>query len=161
MEARGNANLGNQDKYQVDLEKVNRAFAKVGATNKLLNAPTEEEFRYLCRRQLSVLQWQLRELYKIMLDEELLLCKDEFETMGTGRRVYTSSGHLKDRMNQNAEIAEKVFANWAKRIGVSHLYAESLGADASEVHDVLHRVYNNSSGLNVYERFDKLLRSLV
>ena len=151
--------LGNTPQmFQVDMDKISRAFAKLGARAKLYNAPTETEYKYLTRKGLTVLQWRLRELYKLMFDEELAIRRTESELLG-GKQVQ-HVGSLRTRMNNNYEVAEEVFAHWASRLGINHLYAESLCADPSNCHEILHRNYHNSSGILIYDRFDRLLKRL-
>ena len=143
--------------YQVDFEKVKSAFKKSGLLNKLWEVPTAEEYEHLCNKGLTVLQWRLCGLYKKMFADELTLCKEEYEENGYGRKVKVTGLSFKEKMLQNPEIAEEVFAHWSSRIGVNHLYSLTLGDD---VHQLTRRSFVNSSGLSVYQRFRNLLMIL-
>ncbi len=168
MDARYELEMVSQDQqseenegYEIDYNKVNRAFRKIGAEELLFNPPTEAQYNYLCHKKLSVLQWRLLELFKLMFDEELRLCKDEYDVSGVGTPIRTLGGHLKDRMNNYPQIAEEVLSHWANRLGINHLYADSLGTDHCDVHELHGKIYKNSSGVTVYERLYVLLRKLV
>lgn len=144
--------------YEVDLEKVNRAAKKVGLFETFYVPPTAEETKYLARKGLTVLQWRLLTLYKRMFDQELQLQKQEQDLLQSGKRGVTCNGLcFKQKMLRNEAVAEAVFAEWANRIGINHLYSDSLGDD---VHDITFKVFNNSSGRDVYQRFVKILKLL-
>ena len=143
--------------YEVDLEKVNRAAKKVGLFETFYVPPTPEESSYLKRKGLTVLQWRLLTLYKSMFDQELQIRKQEQQLRQTGERIRCNGLCFKQKMLNNEEIAEHVFAEWANRIGINHLYNNSLGED---VHEICFKVFSNSSGRNVYQRFVGILKML-
>ena len=119
--------------YEVDMEKVNRAAKKAGMFEMFFNPPNEEEYNYLLRKKLTILQWRLLCLFKKMLDQELIFRKQEQQLISCENKIHSTGLSFKQKMLENETIAEVVFSEWANRIGISHLYNLSLMGDENEI----------------------------
>ena len=145
----------NMEMYEIDLTKATRAMKRLGLSEFFFEALPEREYERAQELGLSVLQWKLYKSFRKMLGEELLSIKMEKDLEGQHFRVYGLS--FKQIMDMYPDICEDVFGEWALRLGVNHLYADSLGAD---VHELTGHVFKNSSGKSIYERFVTLLKKL-
>ena len=170
--------------FEVDLERVNLAYQKMGLSESLYKPLNDEQIDYLKRKKLTVLQGRLLYLFKQMLDDELAL-RDEESRLNSGERILIAGLNFKSKMLKYEEIAEAVFAKWAGRIGISHLYNLSLQQE-NDIHSRNHELYvcidayddfdeeispgviapiaqealHNTSGKTIYERFLAVLKSL-
>ena len=141
--------------YELNRDKIARAFRKVGMLDYWQNELSAEELRHAVKRGYSILQWKLLRYFRKMLDDELLMYKQEQET--EGRFVQTTGLTFKQLMIKFPEISDAVFGQWAMRFGINHLYAHSLGDDRD---DLRGKIFFDSSGRSVYERFESVLRLL-
>ena len=168
----------------LDLEKVTKAFQAANIFSKLYEPPTEADFEYISRKGLTVLQWRLLNLYKKMLDDELIIYKEECANKGKPR-VHTSGLCFREKMIKFSAISEKVFQTWAERLDIQFFYRKLLIANLSdsicfeqwaqnsekraEFYDELQNVeedsepihFVNYSGNDIYKRFNSLLRILA
>ena len=128
--------------YEVDLGKVNRAVKKAGLTEQFYVPLSNEEGCVCARKGLSVLQWRLLNLFKHMFDQELDIASEEYDLNFCGFKnpIRRTGLSFKQKMLKNEEIAEKVFSEWANRIGVNHLYNLSLRGDTYEIHSCNHSI---------------------
>ena len=149
--------LGLPEKYELDAYHLNRAFKKVGAHNKLTAGLKDEEFQDAMNKGLTVIQWKLLWLFKTMFYDEYDDQKSYFAETGLGEDVKGTTGSFKQKVLSNPNISEKVLIAWAHNLGISHLYTESLGSD---VHDIRFHVFENSSGMTVYDRLYAMIRVL-
>ena len=143
--------------YQLDNKKVMRAFIKMGLKTFFETKLSEAQIAYATENGLTEFQCKLHYLFKQMLAEELRQCKEEFECGLYDKPVLYAGLTLSERMLQNPEIAENVFGDWAMRLGVNHLYADTLGMEKHQLHGV---IFKDSSGRNVYERYLSVLKVL-
>ena len=135
-----------EQRYQVDMKKVNEAFAKAGVADKLFNPPTEQEYQYLTHHNLTVFQWRLREFFKLKFDQELKdRCEDENLFFGT-KKVFEPIGKLSDRMKTYQECATDSLEQWAYLLGVLDYFKEFVNSC--------------DSNASIYRKFSNFLRTL-
>lgn len=144
-----------EEMFEVDLSRVARAFRKIGMMDYWQQDLSEAEKTLSRRKGYSAFQWKLEKAFRKMLDEELYLYKLEQEAKG--KKICTYGLNLRKLTNCFPRISEKVFCEWAMRIGINHLYAYSLGDDLRELRG---RIFQNSSDHSIYDRFECILHHL-
>ena len=149
------ADSKSEEMYELDPKKVERAFRKVGMLNYLKESISIDEQNEARRKGFSDFQWKLLEYFKRLLYEELDLYKQEQAVAGVYVRL---SGYtFEQKMEIFSQIAESIFAEWAMRLGINHLYAHSLGEDLT---DLRRRIIFDGSGKSILERFYSILHLL-
>lgn len=138
----------------IDLTKATRAMKRLGLFDFFSKALPEREYERAQELGLSVLQWKLYKGFRKMLGEELLSIKMEKDLEGQHFQIYGMT--FKQIMDAYPDICEEVFGEWCLRMGINHLYANSLG----DIHEFPGHIFKNSSGKSVYERFVTLLKKL-
>ncbi len=149
--------LGLPEKYELDAYHLNRAFKKIGHHSKLRDALSDEEIQDASQKGLTVIQWKLLWLFKTMFYDEYDDQKSYYAETGLGEDVKAKTGSFRQKTLANHDISERVLIAWAHNLGISHLYTESLGSD---VHDIRFHIFENSSGMTVYDRLYAILRIL-
>lgn len=166
--------------YPIELEKVNQAFKMAGLFSKLYDPPTEADFNYISRKNLTIFQWRLLNLFKKMLDDELYYAIREYDIIGVKWKVHKYGIKLRDKMLRNPVLAEKVFSVWAERLDIKEVYNQFLKhrtmsdffafeswvcENECDCKVVMEDDFEDtsivcSSDIDVYERFYSILRHL-
>jgi len=114
---------------------------------------TELEEEKAKEKGITAWQWKLRELYREIFDQEFILFREAQELRGNF--VSISGLTLQERMDRYPTIAELALKNWAEKLGLLHLYKIGINPD-----EAVGKLFTNSSGQTVYERFFELLCTL-
>ncbi len=137
----------------LEMDKLNQAFSRINLAGYQFNPLTDEEQAAAQEKGLTVLQYRLRRLYKVMLEAELEERKQEEDLLSGKSTIRISGLRLKEQMLSpgNLDAAEAVLAKWCNRLGISHIYS-----DVSACNDGC--LFSNR---NVYERFKEILSLLA
>lgn len=168
--------------FEVDRAKIDRAYRRKGIKEKMLEPLTDVQKEFMNRKGLSELQVRLRYLFKLMLDEELeeegyrisgLSLKDKmlrYEDVAEQVFLQWSSRvgishlyHLLIKGDENeihTQTHDIVTCYDACELTLEGDEISCNSEEKGSLFRISVRELGNTSGLNAYERFNRLLRIL-